>query len=119
MILYLTIFEPKGVDRVAVTMTEDLHKLLAVQAPSVRRRVADRVRKLADEIEPSDEKISRRKPGRPRKYGQGRINATVRFTPERHAELRAAADQNGRSVSEQVEYLIERASTIARGADNP
>jgi hypothetical protein len=51
----------------------------------------------------------RRKPGRPRKYGQGRINATVRFTPERYAELRAEADQNGRSVSEQVEHIVERA----------
>jgi hypothetical protein len=54
------------------------------------------------------EKSSRRKPGRPRKYGQGRINATVRFTPERYAELRAEADQNGRSVSEQIEHMVEQ-----------
>jgi hypothetical protein len=54
-------------------------------------------------------KTSRRKPGRPRKYGQGRINATVRFTPERYAELRAEADQQGRSFSEQVEHIVERA----------
>jgi hypothetical protein len=52
--------------------------------------------------------ISRRKPGRPRKYGQGRINATVRFTPERYAELRTEADQNGRSVSEQIEHMVEQ-----------
>jgi hypothetical protein len=51
----------------------------------------------------------RRKPGRPRKYGEGRINATVRFTPETYAELKAAADQNRRSVSEEVEARVERA----------
>jgi hypothetical protein len=50
----------------------------------------------------------RRKPGRPRKYGQGRINATVRFTPERYAALKKAADEAGRSVSEEVEARIER-----------
>lgn len=48
-----------------------------------------------------------RKPGRPRKFAEGRINATVRFTPERYAELKAAADKSGRSVSEQVETMIE------------
>jgi hypothetical protein len=56
------------------------------------------------------EKTSRRKPGRPRKYGQGRVNATVRFTPERYAELQAEADQNRRSLSEQVEYIVENAA---------
>jgi hypothetical protein len=49
-----------------------------------------------------------RKPGRPRKYGQGRINATVRFTPERYAALKAKADRQGRSVSEEVEQRINR-----------
>jgi hypothetical protein len=58
-------------------------------------------------------KPSRRKPGRPRKYGQGRINATVRFTPERYAELRAEADQQGRSLSEQVEYIVEQRKIVA------
>jgi len=48
-----------------------------------------------------------RKPGRPRKFAEGRINATVRFTPARYAGLREAADKNGRSVSEQVETMIE------------
>jgi hypothetical protein len=48
-----------------------------------------------------------RKPGRPRKFAEGRINATVRFTPERYAELKATADKAGRSVSEQVEAMIE------------
>jgi|SRR6516164_8921955 hypothetical protein len=48
-----------------------------------------------------------RKPGRPRKFAEGRINATIRFTPERYAELKAAADKNRRSVSEQVEAMIE------------
>src|SRR5215813_5621439 len=48
-----------------------------------------------------------RRPGRPRKFAEGRVNATVRFTPERYAELKKAADSNGRSVSEQVETMIE------------
>jgi hypothetical protein len=47
-----------------------------------------------------------RKPGRPRKYGEGRIHATVRFTPEQYAALRAEADGHGRSVSEEVETRI-------------
>jgi hypothetical protein len=60
----------------------------------------------------SIEKTSRRKPGRPRKYGQGRINATVRFTPERYDVLKQAADAAGRSVSEQVEAMVERAFAL-------
>jgi hypothetical protein len=50
-----------------------------------------------------------RKPGRPRRYKGGRIHTTVRFTPERHASLKAEADRNRRSVSEQVEAMVERA----------
>jgi|SRR6516225_10205027 hypothetical protein len=53
----------------------------------------------------------RRPPGRPRKYGQGRINATVRFTPERYAALKAEADKQGRSVSEEVEVRVGRSFT--------
>ena len=53
-------------------------------------------------------KMAARKPGRPRKFGRGRIKATVRFTPERYEELRIEADHNGRSISEQVEYMIEQ-----------
>jgi hypothetical protein len=56
-------------------------------------------------------KPKRRKPGRPRKYGEGRINATVRFTPERYKDLKEAADYNRRSVSEEVEARIEKAFT--------
>lgn len=48
-----------------------------------------------------------RKPGRPRKFAGGRINATIRFTPERYAEIKKTADDNRRSVSEQVEAMIE------------
>lgn len=59
----------------------------------------------------------RRKPGRPRKYGQGRVNATVRFTPERYAELQAEADQNGRSLSEQVEHLVEQTRLLRKLVD--
>jgi uncharacterized protein Yka (UPF0111/DUF47 family) len=50
----------------------------------------------------------RRKPGRPRKYGHGRVNSTVRFTAQRHAALKAEADKNGRSISEEVEQRIEQ-----------
>ena len=45
--------------------------------------------------------------GRPRRFGRGRVNCTVRFSPERYATLKAAAAATGRSVSEQVEFLIE------------
>jgi hypothetical protein len=55
---------------------------------------------------------TRKPPGRPSKFGQGRVTATVRFTPERYAELKQAATDHGRSVSEQVEVMIERVYTI-------
>jgi hypothetical protein len=60
----------------------------------------------------------RRGPGRPQKYGRGRISAHVRFTPEMYAVLKGVADRNGRSVSEQVEFLVERhfAETAAKSA---
>jgi hypothetical protein len=48
-----------------------------------------------------------RKPGRPRKTGT-RINATVRFTPDTYAAVRAVAVSQGRSISEEVESRIER-----------
>jgi hypothetical protein len=61
----------------------------------------------------ADTKLGTRKPpGRPSKFGPGRITATVRFTPERYAELKQGAIDHGRSVSEQVEIMIERAYTI-------
>ena len=53
-----------------------------------------------------DKSDARKKPGRPRKYTPGRINATVRFTARRYAELKAAAEAEGRSISEEVEYRI-------------
>lgn len=49
-----------------------------------------------------------RKKGRPARYGQGRTSLHVRFTPERIEMLKALADLNGRSLSEQVEYVVER-----------
>jgi wobble nucleotide-excising tRNase len=52
-----------------------------------------------------------RKPGRPRKYPVGRPHATVRFTPARYAILKAEAEKNGRSLSEEVEARIERSFT--------
>jgi hypothetical protein len=54
------------------------------------------------------EKSSPRKPGRPRKFGPGRRNVMVRFTPDRYVELRAEADLHGRSLSEQVEHMVEQ-----------
>jgi hypothetical protein len=48
-----------------------------------------------------------RKPGRPRKYAAGRPHATVRFTPGRYAALKAEAEKNGRSMSEEVEHRVE------------
>ena len=38
----------------------------------------------------------------------------MRFTPERYAELKAAAEAVGRSVSEQVEFLIEDHARIEK-----
>jgi hypothetical protein len=48
----------------------------------------------------------RRPPGRPRKFGQGRLHATVRFTPDRYRQLKEAADKEGRSISEEVEARV-------------
>jgi hypothetical protein len=48
-----------------------------------------------------------RKKGRPARYGQGRTSLHVRFTPERIVMLKALADRNGRSLSEQVEFVVE------------
>jgi hypothetical protein len=50
----------------------------------------------------------RKRIGRPPKYGQGRITSTVRHTPERYAELKAAAEKAARSISEEVEFRLER-----------
>jgi hypothetical protein len=56
--------------------------------------------------------VERQKPGRPRKFGQGRVNATVRFTRERYSDLKAAADVAGRSISEEVEARIEKLTVL-------
>ena len=48
-----------------------------------------------------------RKTGRPRKFPPGRVSVYVRLTRQRGAELKTEAQSNGRSVSEQVEFLIE------------
>ena len=48
----------------------------------------------------------RKRTGRPRRYGE-RIVSTVRHTPQLFAELKASAEQAGRSISEQVEYELE------------
>jgi hypothetical protein len=63
----------------------------------------------------------RRKPGRPRKYAQGRQQAAARFTPARYRDLAAAAEASARSISEEIEHRIEksfsedRLAEIARG----
>jgi hypothetical protein len=63
----------------------------------------------------------RRKPGRPRKYAQGRHQAAARFSPARYRDLAAAAEASARSISEEIEYRIEKSFSedrlleIARG----
>ena len=44
----------------------------------------------------------------PKKSGRGRKNITVRFTPERFAEIKIAADASGKSLSEEIEDRVER-----------
>jgi hypothetical protein len=46
--------------------------------------------------------------GKPDSGVRGRITTTVRFTKERLADLRAAAAAAGRSLSEEVEFRVER-----------
>jgi predicted RNase H-like nuclease (RuvC/YqgF family) len=55
----------------------------------------------------------RRKPGPAPRFSTGRINASTRFTPERHAVLKAAAIASGRSLSEQIEFEIEEGARKA------
>lgn len=59
-------------------------------------------------------KFKARRRGRPRKYGQGRINATVRFTPDRYQNLKAAADTHRRSISEEVEARITQLAEMLK-----
>jgi hypothetical protein len=49
-----------------------------------------------------------KKIGRPRKFAEGRVHATVRFTPDRYADIKKNADAARRSISEEVEARIER-----------
>ena len=48
-----------------------------------------------------------RKTGRPRKFPPGRVSVYMRVTRQRAEELKAEAERNGRSVSEQVEFIIQ------------
>jgi DNA repair exonuclease SbcCD ATPase subunit len=59
----------------------------------------------------------RKRAGRPRKYGQGRITSTVRHTPQLYAELKAAAEEAGRSISEQVEFELEELRRVGPKLD--
>jgi BMFP domain-containing protein YqiC len=61
-----------------------------------------------DEAMPIEAVLTGRKPGRPRKFAQGRINATTRFRPALYATLRDQARANGRSFSEEIEFRIEK-----------
>lgn len=63
-------------------------------------------------MERMKESAERRAPGRPRKFPPGRVKAAVRFTPSRYADLKAAANAAGRSLSEEVEHRIERAAAL-------
>jgi hypothetical protein len=72
---------------------------------------------------PTEAVSAERKPGRPR--GPGRVNATVRFSPDQYAALRDSADRQGRSVSEEVEARIQQSfsdesvrETVERGLDS-
>jgi hypothetical protein len=58
----------------------------------------------------------RKRTGRPRRYGE-RIVSTVRHTPQLFAELKASAEQAGRSISEQVEYELEEYRRIGPKLD--
>jgi len=55
------------------------------------------------------EKLETRKgPGRPRKFAEGRRNTTVRFTPDQYAKLEKSAQDQRRSISEEIEARIAR-----------
>jgi hypothetical protein len=49
-----------------------------------------------------------RKPGRPRKFGEGRVNYTGRLSAETYAAVRTAAMVQGRSISEEIENRIQQ-----------
>jgi hypothetical protein len=49
-----------------------------------------------------------RPPGRPRKFAEGRVHATVRLTPQLYADIKEKADAARRSISEEVEARLER-----------
>jgi flagellar motility protein MotE (MotC chaperone) len=59
----------------------------------------------------------RKRIGRPRRYGE-RIVSTVRHTPQLYAELKASAEQAGRSISEQVEFELEEFRRIGPKLDS-
>jgi hypothetical protein len=59
----------------------------------------------------------RKRGGRPRRYAPGRITSTVRHTPRLYAELKASAEQAGRSISEQVEFELEEFRRIGPKLD--
>jgi hypothetical protein len=67
---------------------------------------------MMDAADMTDKPI-KRKIGRPRKSGQGRPTVHVRFTPECFAQLKAAATLAGRSISEEVEFRIEKLDEMA------
>jgi len=58
---------------------------------------------------PATQHAKGRRAGRPVKFGPGRTTITVRLTPERYGQLKQEAIDLGRSLSEQVEYLVEDA----------
>jgi hypothetical protein len=48
------------------------------------------------------------KRGRPRKYATGRANVAARLVPERYAAVLKAAQDNKRSISEEIEHRIDQ-----------
>jgi hypothetical protein len=61
--------------------------------------------------EPVTVDVPRRKPGRPRRYANGRAHITARLTPQTYAAVKRRAEETRRSISEMVEHLVERAIT--------
>jgi hypothetical protein len=55
---------------------------------------------------------AKRAPGRPRRYAPGRQNLAFRVTPELRNRLIDAVKISGRSLSEEVEYRLERSHEI-------
>jgi hypothetical protein len=66
------------------------------------------------ELPKMTETPKKRGPGRPRRYAPGRQNLAFRVTPELREKLIKAVQLSGRSLSEEVEFRLERSAEIDR-----